>query len=252
MNKMKKPFLFTLALLPFAAAAGYFVVMYQLELYDQTALDALLSQAGSQGIVVFAAVLQTLIYTCICGFFGYILSEKIGRMRPFYFESAAGIRTLLFSVAFGILLSLDYWTFGRWIPGTGIQDSVTAGMTGYGWIASILYGGMIEELMMRLFLMSLIAWLLWKLFFRKSDTAPDNVIIAANVISALLFAAGHLPVTITIFGELTPIILLRCFLFNGGFGLFFGRLYRKYGIQYAMMSHALLHIISKTIWLIFI
>lgn len=49
-----------------------------------------------------------------------------------------------------------------------------------------------------------------------------------------------------------PLLLLRCFLLNGGFGLMFGRIYRKYGIQYAMVSHAVLHIVSKSIWLIFI
>ena len=54
-----------------------------------------------------------------------------------------------------------------------------------------------------------------------------------------------------VFGALTPLILVRCFLLNGGFGLVFGRLYRKYGIQYAMLSHALLHIVSKLIWTVF-
>ncbi len=43
-----------------------------------------------------------------------------------------------------------------------------------------------------------------------------------------------------------------CFLLNGGFGLLFGRLYRRYGIQYAMLSHALLHIVSKTVWTLFL
>ncbi|MGB4004952.1 MAG: CPBP family glutamic-type intramembrane protease, partial [Halanaerobiales bacterium] len=66
------------------------------------------------------------------------------------------------------------------------------------------------------------------------------------------FAAGHLPATVTIFGELTPLILFRCFLLNGAFGLFFGWLYYKYGIQYAMISHAMLHIVSKFIWSVFI
>ena len=51
-----------------------------------------------------------------------------------------------------------------------------------------------------------------------------------------------------LFGELTAPVLVRCFLLNGGFGLLFGWLYRKYGIQYAMLSHALLHIISKLVW----
>ena len=99
--------------------------------------------------------------------------------------------------------------------------------------------------------MSLIAWLVWKLFFRKAEAAPAAAIILANVLAALLFAAGHLPSTVAFFGGLTPLLILRCFLFNGGFGLFFGAVYRRYGIQYAMLSHALLHVVSKTIWTLF-
>ncbi len=250
MSKMKKPLIFTLLLLPIAAVAGYFVIMYQLQLYDQETLEELLNRFGSIEMIILVAVLQTMVYVAICGFFGYLLSEKIGLMKPFCLEKTLVIRTLIISVFFGIILSLDYWTFGRWIP--GISDSIAAEMTLYGWISSILYGGFVEEVMMRLFMMSLIAWLLWKLFFCKKEETPKGVTTTANVVAALVFAAAHLPATLIIFGELTPLLLLRCFLINGGFGLLFGRLYRKYGIQYAMMSHALVHGVSKTIWLIFI
>ncbi|MBQ9079720.1 MAG: CPBP family intramembrane metalloprotease [Clostridia bacterium] len=121
-------------------------------------------------------------------------------------------------------------------------------------MASVLYGGIIEEVMMRLFFMSLITLVIWKLFFKKYDkeNIPTSVFVIANVVAALAFAAGHLPATLVTFGELTPLILFRCFLFNGGFGLVFGWLYRKYGIVYAMAGHALFHIISKLIWFIFI
>ena len=51
---------------------------------------------------------------------------------------------------------------------------------------------------------------------------------------------------------LTPLLLFRCFLFNGGFGLLFGYLYRKHGILYAMICHALLHVVSRVIWMIFV
>ena len=73
----------------------------------------------------------------------------------------------------------------------------------------------------------------------------------ANIISALLFAAGHLPTTYILMG-ISPMILLRCFLLNGTFGLFFGWLYRKYGLRYAMVAHAGCHVVSKLIWILFI
>jgi membrane protease YdiL (CAAX protease family) len=99
--------------------------------------------------------------------------------------------------------------------------------------------------------MSLIILILQKLFFRKQDQIPQKVFIISNIISALVFAAGHLPVTIKSLG-LTPIIIFRCFLLNGGLGLIFGWFYRKYGIHYAMLCHAMCHFASKIIWPCFI
>ena len=175
MRKVKKPLIFTLALLPIAALAGYFVAMYQLELYDQETVDALISQVGSRDTIILLSVIQTLVYTFICGFFGYIISEKIGLMKPFRLERPNIIRTLFLSVVFGVVFSFDYWTFGLWIPGAGIRDAAVAGLTVYGWIGSILYGGIIEELMLRLFVMSLIAWILWRLFFRKNESTCQRI-----------------------------------------------------------------------------
>lgn len=250
MKKFKKPLLFTLALLPIAAIATWFTALYQFDLYDQTTLELLVAQVGSMEAVILISVAQTVLYVAIAGFFGYILAEKTGLMRPLGFEKKAIFTTLGVSVLCGILFGLDYWTFGAWFP--EIQQGTRAGMTAYGWIASVLYSGIIEEILLRLFVMTLAAWLLWKLFFRKQESIPTGVIIAANILAAILFAAGHLPATATAFGTLTPLLLFRCFLLNGGFGILFGWLYRKYGIQYAMVSHATLHIVSKVIWSVFI
>lgn len=131
----------------------------------------------------------------------------------------------------------------------GIQSANAASLTVSGVIASVMYDGIIEEVMLRLFFMSIIALIIWKVFCKKYDreNIPTGVFVAANIIAALVFAAGHLPATTIIFGKLTPLILFRCFLLNRGFGLVFGWLYRKYGIAYAMIGHALFHIISKHI-----
>lgn len=242
---------FTLALLPLAAAAGYLMLRYQMALYDEDTMAAMVAQLGSTTALLAIGTVQTVIYVAVASFFGYILAEKLGLMRPLRLEKRPLLRTLAVSIPLGVLFSLDYWTFGAWLPGTAVRDSAAAGLTVWGWSSTALYGGVMEELLMRLFLMSLLAFLGWKLFFRREKQSPTGVIIAANVLAALLFAAGHLPVTVGVFGALTPLILVRCFLLNGGFGLVFGRLYRKYGIQYAMLSHALLHIVSKLIWTVF-
>lgn len=118
-------------------------------------------------------------------------------------------------------------------------------------VAGLLVGGVIEEVMMRLFVMSLLALILSKLFGKGETDIPVWVSAAANIISALLFAAGHLPGSMAM-TELTPILLLRCFLFNGGLGLGFGWLYRRFGIAYAMIAHGAAHLISDLLMIVFL
>ena len=248
MSRVKRALLFTLILLPVAIVASYFATMMTLDSVDPAMLDEAIAQVGSRALVIVISCIQPVMLALVCGFFGYILSDKIGLMRPFRFEKNKLLVTLAASLIGGAVLSLDAWTFARWIPqldysASGSFDAVT-------WITSVLYGGVIEEVMMRLFLMSLLAFLLWKIFFRKREEVPAGALVTANIIAALLFAAGHLPSTAITFGALTPLILFRCFLLNGAFGLLFGRFYRKYGIQYAMLAHMLFHIVSRTIWLL--
>lgn len=97
--------------------------------------------------------------------------------------------------------------------------------------------------------MSLLALFISKLICKNEKDLPVKVFIAANIISALLFAAGHLPATMAM-TRLTPLLLFRCFLFNGGLGLCFGWLYRKYGIGYAMIAHGAAHLISDLLMII--
>ena len=252
MDRYKKPLLFSLCLLPIAIIAGFSAGIYQLGTYSEAIISEVVAKLGSTDVLIMIGVAQSVVYTLFCGFFGYVLANKIGLWKPVKIEKKALIVTLAISVVGGAAFSLDYWIFGGMID--GVQSGDAASLTVSGVIASVLYGGIIEEVMMRLFFMSLIAFVIWKLCFRRYDkkNIPPKVFAISNVIAALLFAAGHLPATISMFGTLTPPILFRCFLLNGGFGLVFGWLYRKYGIVYAMTGHASFHLISKLIWLIFI
>ena len=251
MAKFKKPFLFALCLLPIALVAGAFALLYQLDVYPEEILAEALEVLGSTTPLIIIGAVQTAVYALICGFFGYLLADAIGLWRPFKWEKKSLTVTLAASFVGGILFSLDHWTFGLVID--GIQKSNAASLTVPGVIASVLYGGIIEEVMLRLFFMSLIALIVWKIFFRSytKETIPTQVFVIANVVAALLFAVGHLPATVALFGRLTPLILFRCFLLNGGFGLIFGWLYRKHGIAYAMLAHTLFHIVCKGILFIF-
>ena len=250
MKKLKLPFLFALALILPAAAGGYFTALYQIDSLSANMLAEAAAQLGSVDILVVITVVQSIGYALFCGFFGCLLARKLNLWKPFRLDKTPLLRMLLVSVAAGILFSLDYWVFGAVIP--GLRESTAATLNWTVVLASVLYGGMIEEVMLRLFVMNLLAWLGWKLFFRSREEVPEKVVVTANILAAILFAASHLPATAMVFGNITPVILLRCFLLNGGFGLLFGRLYRKHGIQYAMISHAMVHIVSKLIWFVLI
>ncbi len=252
MKTYKKPFLLSLAMLPIALIGGIFVALYQFDMYPPEVLEIALEQMGSMEVLVVVAALQTMMYALVCTFFGCIMAEKIGLWKPIHLEKDKFIRVLGISVIFGIVFSLDYWTFGNVID--GIQEAAVVGITFNGILSAVLYGGIIEEILLRLFFMTLIAFLIQKIFYRKieKDNLPNTIFVWANIIAALVFAAGHLPATITTFGGLTPLLVFRCFLLNGVFGLVFGRFYRKYGIVYAMLSHMTLHIVSKVIWILFI
>ena len=170
-------------------------------------------------------------------------AERIIEKKPLIYAS-------IISIIGGIgIIVPDFVFFGKYSQ--IIMDSYASKPTIDYMIAMVTYGGILEEVMLRLFMMSLIAYILYLLFERNKDKPSAWIFVSANIISAILFALGHLPATFLIIG-ITPMIILRCFLLNGTFGLMFGWLYRKYGLRYAMIAHMGCHIISKLIWIIFI
>ena len=250
-NKYRRIWLFVAALLSVAIIGGLFTGIYTFAGYAEPVKQQLYDQLGGYGQYLTIVVAQSTLYAVICGFFGYILADKTGLLKPFTLEKrnmtiAAGLVVIC-----GVLFGLDYWIFGNHIPeaAEACRDVTVSSV-----IASVLYGGVVEEVMLRLFVMSLLSFILWKIFYRAvpKEKIPVRIFVVANVIAALLFAAGHLPETFLTFQTVDVIAIIRCFLYNGGLGLVFGWLYRNYGIQYAMIGHAGTHIISRLIWLLFI
>ena len=230
---------------------GFFTGIYLLDSYPAEIRQQVLEQGMTATLLGLVSAAQAAGYGLILGAAGIALGKKTGLWKD---EKAITKKplmiTLVISVIGGLVLILaDILFFGRFSQ--VIMDSYAAKPTIPYMLAAVLYGGVIEEVMLRLFMMSLIAFIFHKIFGRGSEKPTVGILIAANVAAAILFAAGHLPTTAATMG-ITPMILFRCFLLNGGFGLAFGWLYRKYGLRYSMIAHGGCHIISKLIWILFV
>ena len=104
-----------------------------------------------------------------------------------------------------------------------------------GFLASF-YGGIAEEIQLRLLVMSLFAWL-GSFISKTSEGKPTSAIFwIANILAAILFGLGHLPATAALI-PLTPLVITRAIVLNGLGGIAFGYLYWKRGLESAMIAH---------------
>ena len=108
------------------------------------------------------------------------------------------------------------------------------------------FGGIAEEIQVRLFALSLLVWLASFIFKTPEGRPSATAFWVANLLAAVLFGLGHLPLT-SMLAPLTPLIVTRAVVLNGLLGLAFGYLYWKRGLQSAMIAHfsadLLLHVV---------
>ena len=241
-------------LLFFAATGlvgGFFTGLYLMDSYPADMAQQLLDQGITEIMLGLVTAVQSAGYGIVLGALGILLGKKVGLWKD---ETAITKKPLMVSLTAALVGGLamilpDMLFFGRYSE--AIKNFYAVKPTVPYLLGSVTYGAVIEEVMLRLFAMSFIAFVLHKLFGEKRETPAVSILIASNIIAALLFAAGHLPATFMLLGN-SPVILLRCFLLNGGLGVLFGCLYRKYGLRYAMIAHGGCHVVSKLIWILFL
>ena len=187
---------------------------------------------------------------------GLLLARKVGIQTPMLrgwlydpkkAPSAAAIGAPLFAgVLVGAFIILIFYTiFLSRIPEWPV--AAEAMLPIWKRFLACFYGAINEELLARLFTFSLVIWLLKKVGRDKSPQTGPVVFWIANVIVALLFAAGHLPAAKLIM-PITPLVLLALVAMNGTASLVFGYLCWKRGLEAAMLAHfsadVVLHVIG--------
>ena len=198
-------------------------------------------------------VLQNAVIFAIVIFAGMFFASRVGLGAPIL-ESATHrepvtekVRALLpLSIILGIIgtlivLGLEIFIFqpamvkelGQAANVLNLQTSQPAAWKGF--LASF-YGGIAEELLLRLFVMSLLVWL-GRFLSKTVEGKPTAAVMwTANILAAILFGLGHLPALTTLI-PLTPLVIIRTIVLNGLLGIVFGWLYWKRGLEAAMISH---------------
>ena len=230
---------------------GFFVGIFMMDSYPVEVQQQIYEQGITDTILGLVSALQYAGYGLVLGFFGILLGKKIGLWKD---KTSITKKPLIVSVVVGVvgglvLILSDLLYFGNYVE--AIMNSYAVKPTFAYILGAVICGGVVEEVMLRLFMMSLIAFILHKVFGKKNEKPSVAILVVANIVAAVLFAAGHLPATAALMG-ITPMILFRCFLLNGGFGLLFGYLYHKYGLRYSMIAHAGCHVVSKLVWILFV
>lgn len=103
-------------------------------------------------------------------------------------------------------------------------------------LLAAISAGITEETLLRLFGLSLVAWIGRWLTGRREGRPSAAILWIANVIVALAFGALHLP-TASSLAPLTPVIVTQVMALNGLAGLGFGWLYWRFGLESAMLAH---------------
>jgi len=195
----------------------------------------LVVQMVQNAFFIAVAVGLGLIFAWRCALGAPLLEEWLaskpltGDLKKLFGTAAlAGIASSL------VIIALDAWLFVPQLP--KIADAGAAAPPVWQGFLASFYGGITEELLLRLGVMSFLAWLVGKASHDAQGIPTAGAFWLANLLAAVLFGLGHLPATAAIM-PLTRLVVTRAVVLNGIPGLAFGWLYWKRGLEPAMAAH---------------
>lgn len=197
-------------------------------------------------LIILAPVIQNAILFAVAIVIGLKLAKRVGLELPIlegwlkgkpvkeYLKSILPISIGLGLIAGVLITGLDY-LFSLAGSVINVPTSQLVPPAWQGFLASF-YGGINEEILLRLFLMTLFVWIFFKI--KKTDAGKPTKagVWLAIILASIIFGAGHLPTVATI-TALTPILIARVIILNSIGGIIFGWLYWKKGLESAMMAH---------------
>ncbi|UHQ96004.1 CPBP family glutamic-type intramembrane protease [Natrinema halophilum] len=98
--------------------------------------------------------------------------------------------------------------------------------------------------------MSLIAFGLWKTVSRSTDRPSSRLMAAAVVLAAIVFGIGHLPTAASLYGGLTPAVVVWIVAGNSIGGFVSGWLFWRRSLGAAMIGHVFTHVVFVALSLV--
>lgn len=200
--------------------------------------EQIVNGLGSMNVFYVVAGVQIMIYTVLTSLGGFFLAEKLNLNVLRFSKQRLWIPVLFGTVSAMIIVFGDAYVFEKFLP-TAIESydiDVTYLLTG------IIYGGIIEEVLLRLFFLTLLLYG----FQRFSKSKASWTIHAAIIVSAVVFGLLHLP-AVSLLTNLTGMIIIRTVLLNTLPGIIFGYVYIKEGLWYSMLTHMATHLVMQLI-----
>ncbi|MBS1988089.1 CPBP family intramembrane metalloprotease [Candidatus Dependentiae bacterium] len=226
------------------------VIPYIFSLTDLKGLPAPMS------LMAMIKILQDAAFYGVVTWAGVWLCEQVGFRIPFFSEELElkHVSCLIWrSIVCGVCVGMSILSLDLLLPHMGgprINETTYIELF-RGFMASF-YGAINEEVLLRLFFLSLFVWILIRIFGQKKR---DSWISVSIIISSLLFGIMHLP-TAAKLAPLTVSIVARVLFLNGISGIMFGILFTQCGLEAAMIAHfaadILLHVLPAAAMMVFL
>ena len=238
-----KVFFFLLVLL---IPATFAIIPFSLTLTGTTL------EPGQGWLLVLQILVSILIYGLLAGI-GLLLAARIGLGLPFVeswleknpiearFRDVLSVAILVGVVVGIVIIGLDKFGFSGQVAATieelGISISEDIKPPAWQGLLAAFSAGVTEEVIFRLFGLTLLAWL-GSFINRDSEGRPSLLVFwIANILIAVSFGLAHLPATAAVGLPLNTLIISRAIILNGIGGLAFGWLYWTLGLESAIIAH---------------
>ena len=250
---MNKPFNWKIFWILLAACIlGVIAILpYSLALQSATLAQAKLPMPLP--LLITVQVIQNTVMFAIAILIGLAAANRVGLGLPILEAKLNGesisdkvkamiLPSIIIGVVASILvIAIDLYVFSPALKAelgdkAQVLNLQTAQPAAWKGLLASFYGGINEEILLRLFVMSVLAWL-GKFISKTSEGKPTIAVFwVANILAAILFGLGHLPATASLL-PITPLVVTRAIILNGLVGICTGYLYKKYGLESAMISH---------------